>query len=89
MVSIQCKRVAVRMCFSEMSAGATFSLPAMAMVTENETSVEMCITMATMPAGGMLGMEVDLTISTMSGTGKTDYKMATFMTLDCNLVYSI
>ena len=57
------------MCLSEMSAGATFSLPATAFVTENEASVEMCITMATMPAGGMLAMEVDLTISTMSGNG--------------------
>ncbi len=41
----------------------------MVMVSENDSYVEVCITMITTPVEGMLAEEVDLTLSTMNGTG--------------------
>ena len=53
------------------SDGATFSIPIIAMVAESDTTLEVCVTMITAPAGAMLATHVDLSLSTMSGTGKT------------------
>ncbi len=55
---------------TNLSVAASFSIPAMVMVAESDSTVEVCITMTTAPAGAMLAKEVDLTLSTMDGTGK-------------------
>ncbi len=55
---------------------ASFSIPAMQVVAENDSTVEVCITMTTAPAGGSLAKKVYLTLSTMSGTGKILLRIA-------------
>ena len=48
---------------------AFFSIPAMAMIAESDVTMEVCITMTTFPAGATLAKQVDMTLSTRSGTG--------------------
>ena len=38
-------------------------------VAESEVTLEVCITVTTFPAGGTLAKQVNLTLSTRSGTG--------------------
>ena len=42
----------------------------MKVVAESDGTLEVCITMMTFPSGGSLAKDVDLSLSTMSGTGK-------------------
>ena len=51
-------------------AAAIFSIPSMEVVAESDGTLEVCVTMMTFPSGGSLAKDVDLTLSTMSGTGK-------------------
>ena len=52
-----------------LSVAASFSIPTMASVAESDSAVELCVTMTTTPPGAALGKQVDLLLSTMSGTG--------------------
>ncbi len=58
-----------------LSVAASFSIPAMQVVSENDSYVEVCVTMTTTPAGAMLANEVDLTLSTINGTGKIIFRV--------------
>ena len=49
---------------------ASFSIPTMAMVTESAKSLEVCIIMTSTPSEAKLAKQVDLILSTLSGTGK-------------------
>ncbi len=39
-------------------------------MAESDSTVEVCVTLATFPMGAELTKQVDLTLSTMSGSGK-------------------
>ena len=47
-------------------SAASFSLPNILMVAENDSMIEVCITMS---SEAMLAKEVNLTLSTMNGSG--------------------
>ena len=49
---------------------AFFSLPNEVVVAESDSAVEVCVTLMTFPIGSTLTEQVDLTLSTMSGSGK-------------------
>ena len=49
---------------------AFFSLPVEATVAESDSEVEVCVTLTTFPMGGVLTKQVDLSVSTMSGSGE-------------------
>ena len=42
----------------------------MDIVAESNSVLEVCVTMMTSPSGGTLAMNVDLTLTPISGTGK-------------------
>ena len=50
---------------------ASFSIPETLMVIESNPVLVVCITMATNPPEAVLAKQVDLTISTTSGIGKS------------------
>ncbi len=43
----------------------------MEMVAETDGNLEVCVSMTTYPPGAMLATQVDLTLSTVNGSGKT------------------
>ena len=51
-------------------AVAIYSIPTLAMVAESEAALQICITMTTFPVGATLATEVQLSLSTLNGTGK-------------------
>ncbi len=61
---------------------ASFSIPSMLMVDESDSIFEVCVTMTTAPLGVMLAKDVELTLSTMNGTGKILLKVASKVRLE-------
>ena len=47
-----------------------FSIPPLLLIAENEMVLEVCVTIQTSPLNTELAKQVDLTLTTMSGTGK-------------------
>ncbi len=70
---------------------AFFSIPADAAVAESDSIVEVCVTLTTFPMGAELTKQADLTLSTMSGSGKLrlhETKLS-FMTYDHKLLQQL
>ncbi len=57
---------------SSLSVAASFSVPTMERVAESDLTLELCVSMTTVPPGAELATQVDLTLSTMSGSGKVN-----------------
>ena len=51
-------------------AAASFTISPVQIIAENNSVLEICATMMTIPSGGTLATDVDLTLTPISGTGE-------------------
>ena len=52
-----------------LTTAASFFIPAMERVAESDSMLQVCISMRITPSNAMLAMPVNLTLSTMDGSG--------------------